>query len=198
MTTKKNLVLASQSPRRSELLKQLGYEFICESADIDETVKPNESPLAYVDRLAREKAQVIANNYSNDTVVLGSDTSVVVDGNILGKPENKSAAIAMLTMLSGRQHQVITAIAATDNTQVLSKCVITDVYFKPLSVHEIEQYWQSGEPQDKAGSYAIQGIGGQFVKQIQGSYSSVVGLPLYETAQLLAKFGLPTSLQAKQ
>jgi len=192
----KQLILASKSPRRKELLAQLGYQFTCQSADIDESVQANEAPATYVERLAREKAEYIAQGQNSQTLILGSDTAVIIGDEILGKPKDKREAVDMLTSLSGEKHQVITGIAVACGKRLESLVVSTDVFFKVLSEHEIDNYWQTGEPQDKAGAYGIQGIGGQFVKQIQGSYSSVVGLPLYETAQLLAGFGLPNPVQA--
>ncbi len=191
------LILASQSPRRRELLAQLGYQFDCLTADIDETVHLNEQPSVYVDRLAREKATYIAQQVAEpSTLVLGSDTTVVFNDKILGKPKDINKCIEMLSLLSNHKHQVYTSVAVAQQNKIDSVVVCTDVYFKKLTQQEIERYWQTGEPQDKAGAYGIQGIGGQFVTKIQGSYSSVVGLPLYETAQLLAQFGLPTSIQA--
>jgi septum formation protein len=191
------LILASQSPRRRELLAQLGYQFDCIAADINEDVHKDEQPGDYVDRLAREKAKHIAQPLSeSSTLVLGSDTTVVINGKILGKPESINQCIEMLTLLSNNNHQVYTSVAVAQGENIKSVIVCTDVYFKKLSPQEITRYWQTGEPQDKAGAYGIQGIGGQFVTKIEGSYSSVVGLPLYETAQLLAQFGLPTSIQA--
>ena len=185
------LVLASKSPRRQELLTQLGFTFDCLPADIDESVRQNESPNDYVDRLAREKSQCIAQQVNANCVVLGSDTSVIIGDKILGKPRDLTDCIQMLTELSGQKHQVITGVAVTNQAETLSTLVTTDVYFKRLTQDEITRYWQSGEPCDKAGGYGIQGVGGQFVKRIEGSYSAVVGLPLYETAQLLAKYQLP-------
>ena len=126
--------------------------------------------------------------------MLGSDTSVVFGQHILGKPESLSDCLAILNMLSGNSHQVITAIAAVQGERSEVVIVSTEVDFKMLSEKEITRYWQTGEPQDKAGAYGIQGIGGQFVKQIRGSYSAVVGLPLYETAQLLSAFGVKSSM----
>jgi len=190
------LILASKSPRRKELLAQLGYQFTSLSADIDESVKYNEPAEQYVVRLAIEKAIFIAKNQPETTLILGSDTSVVFENHILGKPVDLDDCLNQLSMLSNKQHQVITAIAVVKGQQVNSVAVTTDVTFKPLNNEEITRYWHTGEPQDKAGSYGIQGIGGQFVKQIYGSYSAVVGLPLYETAQLLAKFGMPTPINA--
>ncbi|MCO4798600.1 MAG: septum formation inhibitor Maf [Colwelliaceae bacterium] len=189
------LILASQSPRRRELLAQLGYQFSCCPADINETEKKNESPFEYVKRLSLEKAQFIAKNQSDTTLVLGSDTCVVFDENILGKPKDLAQSISHLSMLSGNTHQVLTAITVVQGLLSKSYVVSTDVEFKSLSKEEIINYWQTGEPQDKAGSYGIQGIAGQFVTQIKGSYSAVVGLPLYETAQLLAEFSFPTPVQ---
>lgn len=195
----KQLILASQSPRRKTLLAQLGYDFITQAADIDESTRCNESAIDYVERLAKEKAKVIFTNLSRDqqenTVVIGSDTSVVVEGDILGKPVDEAECITTLMRLSNREHQVFTAIAVVTHDKVASKVVETQVQFSPLTLKEIKQYWLTGEPCDKAGSYAIQGIGGQFVTTIKGSYSAVVGLPLFETTQLLGQVGLPSSIK---
>jgi septum formation protein len=200
----KQLILASQSPRRKSLLAQLGYEFTTQPADIDESVRGNESATDYVIRLAEEKAQKIFINLPVQqqvkSIVLGSDTSVVIDGHILGKPADEDECIATLQRLENKEHQVLTAIAVithdelNQNNKIISQLVETQVQFKALSLDEIKRYWNTGEPCDKAGSYAIQGIGGQFVTTIKGSYSAVVGLPLYETAQLLAQVDLPSKL----
>lgn len=199
----KQLILASQSPRRKALLAQLGYEFSTQAADIDESVNLQESAQDYVVRLAKEKAHAIYAKLSplaqSQSVVLGSDTSVVIDGDVLGKPTDEADCIAMLMRLENKTHQVLTAIAAISQDSQnkhssVSQLVETQVQFKPLTVAQIKRYWQTKEPCDKAGSYAIQGIGGQFVINIKGSYSAVVGLPLYETAQLLTQLGLPTSI----
>lgn len=194
-----SLVLASQSPRRQELLAQIGYVFSCKPANINEDIKENESAVNYVQRLAIEKAQAtyqaISISQTSNVVVLGSDTSVVYNQCILGKPANLDECIAQLQMLSGRTHQVLTSIAAVNQDRVLSEVVTTEVTFKTLTLDEITRYWETGEPQDKAGSYGIQGIAGQFVTKITGSYSAVVGLPLFETAQLLSKFGVNTPIQ---
>lgn len=196
-----SLVLASQSPRRQELLTQIGYTFTCKPANINEDIKGNETPFNYVNRLAIEKAQASFQNidglHQGFAVVLGSDTSVVYNNCILGKPVDLDECITQLQMLSGNTHQVLTSIAAISKDKVLSQVVTTDVTFKVLSLDEIMRYWETGEPQDKAGSYGIQGIAAQFVINISGSYSAVVGLPLYETAQLLSQFGLPTALQGQ-
>jgi|TARA_B110000438_G_scaffold303786_1_gene367357 septum formation protein len=188
------LILASQSPRRKELLEQLGYHFTCLPADIDESVLAQENPEQYVSRLAIEKARVIAKQYDESVVVLGSDTSVVFGTHILGKPASLDECIAILSMLSGQTHQVITAVAVVKGERTEVFVVRTEVDFKVLTEQEISRYWQTGEPQDKAGAYGIQGIAGQFVKQIRGSYSAVVGLPLYETSQLLSLFGVHSSI----
>ncbi|RHW76900.1 nucleoside triphosphate pyrophosphatase [Colwellia sp. RSH04] len=192
----KQLILASQSPRRKSLLNQLGYKFETVVADINEDQYSNEDPEHYVVRLAKEKAQHVFDLLANqdNSLVLGSDTCVVCDGRIFGKPNDLADSISMLTSLSGKEHQVLTAIALVSNNTVTFDVVTTRVFFKTLTLDEIEQYWQTKEPQDKAGSYAIQGIAGQFVKSIQGSFSAVVGLPLFECGQLLKQAGLTSVL----
>lgn len=192
-----NLILASQSPRRKELLSQLGYQFTCIPADIDESVLANESPEKYVERLAIEKALHVSSTQNNGSTVLGSDTSVVLGKEILGKPDNYQSCYNMLRSLSNRKHKVLTSIAVVKDNVVKSEVIETHVQFKALSDIEIENYWQTGEPKDKAGSYGIQGIGGQFIVAIEGSYSTVVGLPLYETAKLLGECGFTSPLQSK-
>ena len=182
------IYLASASPRRKQLLSRLPLEFEQFSVDLDETPHTGESAEQLVCRLASEKAQAGVKIAKNDWPVLGSDTIVVLDGKILGKPVDKSDAMAMLAGLSGRTHQVMTAIAFANNTKVLCELVTTEVSFKELSAEEIEQYWQSGEPTDKAGAYGIQGLAGRFVTNINGSYFAVMGLPLYETQALLTRF----------
>ncbi|HCV01598.1 septum formation inhibitor Maf [Pseudoalteromonas sp. MEBiC 03607] len=182
------IYLASASPRRKELLSQLGVEFSQFSVDADESQFPNESPRDYVERLARLKAQSgVAMGYT-DRPVLGSDTVVVIDDTALVKPVDQADFTATMQRLSGRTHQVMTAVAIANSEQVKSCVVVTDVTFKKLSDEEIDAYWHSGEPQDKAGGYGIQGLGGRFVSHISGSYFAVVGLPLYETEQLLNEF----------
>ncbi len=183
------IYLASQSPRRRELLTQIGIEFSAMPVDIDESVYPNEPAQDYVLRMAKEKAEAADAQKRHDWPVLAADTIVVVDDEILLKPVDKADAIAILSKLSGRVHQVKTAIAVAYKGRIEAEVVTTDVYFRAISELDIEQYWQTGEPQDKAGSYGIQGIGGKFVKAINGSYSAVVGLPLVETEQLLNKMG---------
>ncbi|MDD1013283.1 Maf family protein [Pseudomonas rubra] len=189
------LYLASGSPRRRELLTQIGIAFTSFSAAIDETPLAAESAEAYVERLAREKAAAGLASLPADTeqplAVLGADTAVVLDGQILGKPENREDALAMLAALSGRVHQVLTAVAVADHQRCLSINVSSRVLFRSISAEEAHAYWDSGEPSDKAGSYAIQGLGAVFVERLEGSYSAVVGLPLNETAKLLDQFGIP-------
>ena len=188
------LVLASQSPRRLELLEQIGVHPAVHPAHIDETPLIDETPEDYVNRLARNKAEAVSQHYT-EALVIGSDTSVVIDQQILGKPENREEFISMFKRLSGAKHQVMTAVAITDGQHTRSEVVITQVSFYPISERDIEAYWLSGEPQDKAGGYGIQGLGALFVKEIQGSYSAVVGLPIAETGKILEKFGFSTWAQ---
>lgn len=188
-----SLYLASGSPRRRELLAQIGVPFVTLGAAIDESALPAEPAHGYVERLALEKARAglasLADN--TDAVVLGADTAVVLDGQILGKPQDRSEALAMLAALSGREHQVLTAVALASRTRSAVQVVTSRVTFRPLRPGEAEAYWATGEPCDKAGSYGIQGLAAVFVSQLQGSYSAVVGLPLCETAQMLNEFAIP-------
>lgn len=188
------LYLASGSPRRRELLTQIGVSFSTLAAPIDESVLPGEPADLYVQRLALAKAAagLATLSPSSDAVVLGADTAVVLDGRILGKPVDKADALAMLQLLSGREHQVMTAVALADGQRSEVCLVTSDVSFRPVSADEAHTYWASGEPHDKAGGYAIQGLAAVFVNGMRGSYSAVVGLPLCETAALLAEFGIPT------
>ncbi len=179
------IYLASASPRRRELLTQIGIEFELLKVDVDESRLGDESPDVHVARLAELKATTAADLVQKPWPVLGSDTIVVNEGEILGKPSDKAAAIRTLQKLSGKTHQVKTAICVVVNGKPHTEVVTTQVTFRELSLREIEQYWASGEPADKAGSYGIQGIAGKFVKTINGSYSSVVGLPLMETQRLI-------------
>lgn len=189
------LYLASGSPRRRELLTQIGIPFTSLSAAIDETPLPAEAAAAYVERLAREKACAglasLPPSSDSPVAVLGADTAVVLEGRILGKPQNREDALAMLAALSGREHLVMTAVAVADHQRCLSVNVSSRVVFRTISTEQAEAYWASGEPADKAGSYAIQGLGAVFVQRLEGSYSAVVGLPLNETAELLGQFGIP-------
>jgi septum formation protein len=183
------IILASASPRRRELLAQINILPIIHPVDLDETPLPDEKPLIYVQRLAAEKSALCADRLKTNLPVLAADTAVVVDDWIMGKPNNQDEALSMLSRLSGRAHQVYSAISlrGKQHWQAVS---ITEVTFRVLDQEEILTYWRTGEPADKAGAYAIQGLGGLFVEKIQGSYSGVMGLPLFETAELLAKQGI--------
>ncbi|RUR57296.1 Maf family protein [Vreelandella populi] len=183
------LCLASASPRRRDLLASIGVRVSILPSHVDETPSPGESASAYVKRLAVAKATAAMSKTSLPT--LGSDTAVVVDGAILGKPADAQEAAAMLRRLSGRSHQVMTAVAVTGPQGVLCSIVTTDVIMREITAQEIADYWLTGEPADKAGGYAIQGLAAIFVEEIKGSHSAVVGLPLYETAQLLQQQGVP-------
>ena len=184
------LFLASASPRRRELLTQIGVPFTQINAPIDETPLPCEAAGAYVARLAAAKAAAGWAHASTPGVVLGADTVVVLDGRILGKPQDRDHALSMLADLSGRTHQVITAVALTDGERHGTLSVATDVQFRTIDPAEAARYWATGEPVGKAGGYAVQGLGAVFVERLAGSYSTVVGLPLFETARLLADFGI--------
>ncbi|OPG71065.1 septum formation inhibitor Maf [Pseudomonas ogarae] len=189
----KPLYLASGSPRRRELLTQIGVLFTAIGADIDETPQDHETPSAYVERLARGKAEAgrRALDAGMDGCVLGADTAVVLDGRILGKPVDQADSMTMLLSLSGREHEVLTAIAILDGQRCESRVVRSLVRFRSITEQEAAAYWASGEPRDKAGGYGIQGLGAVFVAGLEGSYSAVVGLPLCETAELLGHFGIP-------
>lgn len=182
------LCLASASPRRRDLLASLGVPVTVSPGAIDETPLAGEAPGDYVTRLAREKAQ--AARAATRLPTLGSDTAVVLDGKILGKPCDERHAATMLAALSGREHDVLTAVAVDGPCGMQSTCVTTRVSLRTISAAEMAAYWQTGEPQDKAGGYAIQGYAAAFVTHIHGSYSAVVGLPLYETGMLLRRQGV--------
>lgn len=184
------IYLASQSPRRRELLTQIGVDFTVCSVNVIEQQQAGESASDYVTRLARDKAQagVIALDNDAESIVLGADTIVVYAGQVLEKPADEADAIRMLSLLSGHEHQVMTAIALADGDRCLVELVTTRVRFRNIQPEEMRDYWLSGEPADKAGSYAIQGLGGKFVANINGSYSAVVGLPLMQTEQLIQAF----------
>ncbi len=188
------LYLASGSPRRQELLAQIGVQFERISAPIDETPLPNESAKDYVLRLAQAKAeagwQVMLAQGKYPLPVLAADTTVVLDGQILGKPLDANDAIAMLEQLSGRSHQVLTSLGLRTHTGTEIVLSVSTVTFMPLSAAQIAAYVASGEPMDKAGSYGIQGTAGMFISDLQGSFSGVMGLPLHDTAVLLARHGL--------
>jgi len=178
------LILASGSPRRKELLGHLGVPFEIAVTDVDESVHPGEAPDAYVKRLGLEKAMAAA---QSDAIALGADTTVAVDGQILGKPVDVEDAIRMLGLLSGETHEVFTGVGLSDGSSVV---VRTEVTFASLASPDIAWYVATGEPMDKAGAYGMQSIGGTFVESISGSYSNVIGLPLAQTAVLLRKAGV--------
>lgn len=184
------LILASASPRRRELLNQIGVAHRVQPVDIDETPKPFESPQAYVERLALEKARAGFAAAGADLPALGSDTAVILDGEILGKPVDEEDAVSTLLRLSGRRHQVMTGVAVAKGERCRVEVVITEVSFITFDETRARAYWASGEPADKAGSYGIQGLGGLFVESINGSYSAVVGLPLAQTAAILEEFNI--------
>lgn len=183
-----HLILASASPRRCELLAQIGIEFEQRVADIDETPVQGESAEAYVRRMALEKARAVRRADNDELPVLGADTVVVVDGMPLGKPQDFKHAREMLKQLSGRMHEVLSAVALVATAEVVA-VNRSKVWFRELSETELEAYWETGEPRDKAGSYAIQGLAAIFIERLDGSYSGVMGLPLYETARLLQDSG---------
>jgi len=191
MTVK--IYLASRSPRRGELLRQIGVDFEVLPSDIDESVLPGEAPEQYVLRLAREKAEACMRRIVQDGLplmpILAADTTVCADGEILGKPEDNADAAAMLRRMSDRWHSVHTGIALAWDGKVETMISSTQVEMAPLTDEEIAAYIASGEPHDKAGSYGIQGLAGAFIRRIEGSFTGVMGLPVYETAQLLKKAG---------
>jgi septum formation protein len=189
------LILASASPRRRELLDQLGVAFTCHPAAIDEAQLRDEQPPQYVQRIAQDKARVVAARYLNpSTVVLAADTSVVLDNVALGKPADAAQAMDMLLALSGRRHTVLTAVCVHSAQDTHCELVATEVEFATLDRETCAAYLMANESWDKAGAYAIQGLAGAFVRSISGSYSNVVGLPLYETWQLLRTHGIACAL----
>jgi len=189
------LVLASASPRRRELLNQLGVSYRCDPARIDEAQLASESPTDYVQRMALEKARTVVARYRGlEVVVLAADTTVVIDNNVLGKPRDHLDALSILARLSGRSHRVLTAVYLLGVADTQCALVETEVEFMSLDREVCEAYLATEEPWDKAGAYAIQGLAGAFVRSIHGSYSNVVGLPLCETWQLLRDAGLATGL----
>ena len=186
------IILASQSPRRVAILKQMGIDCIVMPANIDESVRAGETPADYVLRLAKEKALAVFNQIDNiykSTPILAADTTVALDSTIFGKPENDADAVQMLKKLSGTQHQVHTAVAVVLGQQIELALNTTLVEMMPLSDAMIAAYIASNEHSDKAGSYAIQGLAGNWIKRINGSYTGVMGLPVHETAMLLNKIG---------
>jgi septum formation protein len=183
------IILASASPRRRELLEQIGVSYLVTPVDLDETPLACESPLAYVQRIAAEKSALCLMQSTENLPVLAADTAVISNGRILGKPKDQADCLTMLGLLSGTTHQVYSAVSlrGSEHWQSVS---MTDVTFRSLTEQEMLAYWQTGEPVDKAGGYAIQGLGGIFVEAIKGSFSGVVGLPIFETAELLSKQGI--------
>ncbi len=183
------LCLASVSPRRRELLAQIGVPHVVVGADVDETVRPDENAREYVIRLAGEKALSVR-RAGQPLPVLAADTTVLVDGAVFGKPRDQAEAVDMLGRLSGREHQVLTAVALADSRRMETRLSASTVRFRKLSPQECAAYWATGEPRDKAGGYAIQGFGAVFIESLSGSYSGVMGLPLFETAELLRAAGI--------
>ena len=183
------LTLASVSPRRRELLGQIGVTHRVSAADIDETVRPGEAPADYVVRMACAKARTVRERGS-ELPVLAADTIVVIDGLILGKPRDRADALAMLGRLSGRTHQVLTAVALATAGAVAFRVSASEVRMRSVSPAECAAYWESGESRDKAGGYAIQGRGALFIEHLSGSFSAVMGLPLYESGELLRAAGI--------
>lgn len=183
------IVLASASPRRKELLDQIGVNFSIKAANIDETPLPGEQPMPFVERMALSKALAVQKE-GGSLPVLGADTIVVCDERIMGKPVDSDEAFAMWKRMSGTTHEVITAVALLSDDQSQVVASVSEVSFRHLGEPEMMAYWNSGEPTDKAGGYAIQGLGAVFVSHLKGSFSGVVGLPLFETDRLLRQFGI--------
>lgn len=192
---KPRLILASASPRRKELLTQIGVQFQVAAQDIDESRRKGEQPLDFVTRIAGSKADSALAKLlpGDDQVILAADTVVVCDSQLLGKPEDQTDGQRMLLSLSNRSHRVLTAVTLADRTQRQSLVSESTVSFGPISKQQAAAYWLTGEPADKAGGYAIQGRAAVFVKHISGSYSGIVGLPLFETAMLLEAFDIPVN-----
>lgn len=184
------LRLASTSPRRRELLEQVGIGYTLIRAEVDETPLPAEPPAAYVERLARAKAEAGLQAASGEGLVLGADTTVVADGLILGKPRDRAEGLALLERLSGREHAVLSAVALATAGRTEARVQVSRVHFRATTAAEREAYWATGEPADKAGGYAVQGRAAVFIERLDGSYSGVMGLPLYETCELLRAFGV--------
>jgi septum formation protein len=184
------LCLASVSPRRRELLRLIGVPHVAQGADIDETARPGEPPRRYVARLARAKALAVKAR-GEPLPVLAADTTVVLDGEIYGKPRDREEGLLMLGRLSGRTHLVLTAVALAHGGRLALRLSASAVAFRALTPEECAAYWETGEPCDKAGSYGIQGYGAVFIRSLKGSHSGVMGLPLNKTADLLRQAGIP-------
>jgi septum formation protein len=186
------VILASASSRRRELLAQMGVAFEVVVADVHEAPESGEEPLAYVQRVALAKADAVSARLgpARTRPVLGADTEVVVDGAILGKPASRESGLAMLASLSGRSHEVLSAVALMDGARRIVRASRSVVTFRATTATEREHYWATGEPADKAGGYAVQGRGAVFIERLEGSYSGVMGLPIFETAELLREFGI--------
>jgi len=184
------IVLASASPRRRELLAQIGVPFTVIAVEAEETPQPGESALDYVRRVAAEKSALGQSVSPSNLPVLGADTEVVLDGEVFGKPRDFDHAKAMLRRLSGRTHEVYSAVSLRLGTRHWQAVSVSQVAFRPLADPEIQAYWATGEPEGKAGAYAIQGLGAVFIERLEGSYSGVMGLPLFETADLLREAGV--------
>lgn len=182
--------LASASPRRRQLLEQIGVRYELVVADVDEARTAGEAPADYVLRVARHKAETVAARLPSPGAVVAADTAVILDEEILGKPRDREDAVGMLVRLSGRRHQVLSAVALWQEGRVATALSASYVTFGPVSRVQAEAYWETGEPRDKAGAYGIQGRGALFVRHLEGSYSGVMGLPLYETAMLLRQAGV--------
>ena len=182
------LILASNSPRRLDILHQLGLNPVVQSPAVDEVYMPGESPAAHVERLARAKAEVVAET-EPDALVIGGDTVVVSENRLLGKPEDEGAAVEMLLSLSGREHQVLTGLAISGHGRTVSAVSSAEVRFRNFTEAEARRYVMSGEPMDKAGAYAIQGLGAALVAGIVGDYYTVVGFPVSTFLDLLSRFG---------
>ena len=185
------IYLASASPRRRQLLEQLGMRFEVLVAKVDESPRPHEPPIDYVERLARAKAETALGRLGQSAVlVLAADTAVALDGAILGKPRDREDGLSMLARLSGRSHHVLSAVALARRGKLEVAVSESRVGFRAITSREAEAYWETGEPCDKAGGYGIQGQGAVFVERLEGSYSGVMGLPLFETAELLRRAGM--------
>jgi len=186
------IVLASGSPRRQELLRQINLPHQVRPADVDETRSPGEPPSEYACRIALDKAEHVARllDGADDRIILAADTAVVLGDEVIGKPADAEVAASMLRRLSGREHQVLTAVAGIRGGRRLLELSVSSVAFRPISETEISTYVASGEPMGKAGAYAIQGFAAVFTERLAGSYSGVMGLPLFETARLLAQLGV--------